>query len=99
MPVLTQAFIDEVRSIADIVMVISDHVSLRNVGGSYKAACPFHADARSSFHVSRDQGQFHCFECQVSGDVFKFIELHERVEFGEAVRQVARRFGILLPEP
>ena len=93
-----QPFIDEVRSAADIVTVISDYVSLRKAGTSYKGLCPFHGEKTPSFNVNRDRGFFHCFGCGVGGDVFKFIELKEQVGFQDAVRQLAQRFGVPVPE-
>jgi DNA primase len=93
-----QTFIDEVRSAADIVTVISDYVSLRKAGATFKGLCPFHGEKTPSFNVNRDRGFFHCFGCGVGGDVFKFIELQEKVGFADAVRQLAHRFGIPIPE-
>jgi len=93
-----QSFIDEVRAAADIVTVISDSVSLRKAGAKYKGLCPFHGEKTPSFSVDKDKGFFHCFGCNVGGDVFKFIELQEKVNFGEAVRILAARFGIPIPE-
>jgi DNA primase len=75
MALFPQSFIDEVRSAADIVAVISDSVSLRKAGNSYKGLCPFHSEKSPSFTVNRDKGFFHCFGCGAGGDVFKFIEL------------------------
>ena len=93
-----QSFIDEVRSAADIVTVISDTVSLRKTGNSYKGLCPFHGEKTPSFNVMRERGFFNCFGCGVGGDVFKFVELQEKVGFSEAVRMLAGRFGIPIPE-
>ena len=93
-----QSFIDEVRAAADIVTVISDSVSLRKAGAKYKGLCPFHGEKTPSFTVDKDKGFFHCFGCGVGGDVFKFVELQEKVNFGEAVRTLAGRFGIPIPE-
>jgi DNA primase len=93
-----QPFIDEVRNAADIVTVISDYVSLKKAGNSYKGLCPFHSEKTPSFNVHRDRGFFHCFGCGVGGDVFKFIELQEKVGFTDAVRQLAQRFSIPIPE-
>ena len=98
MSLFPQPFIDEVRAAADIVAVISDYVSLRKAGTSYKGLCPFHGEKSPSFTVHRDRGFFHCFGCNVGGDVFKFIELQEKVAFPDAVRQLAQRFGIPIPE-
>jgi DNA primase len=94
-----QSFIDEVRAASDIVTVISDYVSLRKAGATFKGLCPFHAEKTPSFNVNRDRGFFHCFGCGVGGDVFKFIELQEKIGFSDAVRQLAQRFGIPVPEP
>lgn len=93
-----QTFIDEVRSAADIVTVISDTIALRKAGNSYKGLCPFHGEKTPSFNVMRERGFFHCFGCGVGGDVFKFVELQEKVNFQEAVRILAARFGIPIPE-
>jgi DNA primase len=98
MALFPQSFIDEVRAAADIVTVISDSVSLRKAGTSYKGLCPFHGEKTPSFNVNRDRGFFHCFGCGVGGDVFKFVELQEKVGFQEAVRHLAARFGIPIPE-
>jgi DNA primase len=93
-----QSFIDEVRAAADIVTVISDTVSLRKAGNAYKGLCPFHGEKTPSFNVMRERGFFHCFGCGVGGDVFKFVELQEKVGFQEAIRHLAARFGIPIPE-
>jgi DNA primase len=93
-----QSFIDDLRLQADIVQVIQDYVPLKRAGNSYKGLCPFHGEKTPSFIVHRDKGFFHCFGCGVGGDVFKFLELHEKIGFQDAVRQLAQRFGMALPE-
>lgn len=98
MALFPQTFIDEVRAAADIVAVVSDSVSLRRAGSTYKGLCPFHGEKSPSFTVNQDKGFFHCFGCGVGGDVFKFMELQEKVGFQEAVRSLAHRFGIPIPE-
>src|SRR5215212_7226733 len=98
MPLFPQSFIDDVRLQADIVQVVQDHVSLKKTGATYKGLCPFHGEKTPSFHVNREKGFFHCFGCGVGGDVFKFIELQEKVGFTDAVRMLAQRFGIAVPE-
>ncbi len=98
MALFPQTFIDEVRAAADIVAVISDSVSLRKAGATYKGLCPFHGEKSPSFNVNRDRGFFHCFGCGVGGDVFKFIELQDKIGFQEAVRSLAQRFGVPIPE-
>ena len=98
MALFPQRFIDDLKHHADIVVVIQDYVSLKKTGATYKGLCPFHGEKTPSFHVNRDKGFFHCFGCGVGGDVFKFLELHEKIGFQEAVRQLAQRFGMTLPE-
>ena len=98
MPRYPQPFIDEVRAAADIVTVVSDYVSLRKAGAAYKGLCPFHSEKTPSFTVNRERGFFHCFGCAAGGDVFKFIELQEKVGFTDAIRQLAQKFGIPIPE-
>src|SRR5262245_31109272 len=98
MALFPQSFIDEVRSASDIVAVISDTVSLRKAGNAYKGLCPFHSEKTPSFTVQRDKGFFHCFGCGAGGDVFKFVELQEKLGFQEAVRYLAQRFGVPIPE-
>src|SRR5438093_9001553 len=92
------SFVEEVRRTADIVRYISEHVSLRKMGTSWKGLCPFHQEKTPSFNVRQDPPVFHCFGCGEGGDVFKFVMLHERVPFPEAIEVVARRFGIPIPE-
>jgi DNA primase len=91
-------FIEDLKQHADIVVVIQDYVSLKKSGAEYKGLCPFHAEKTPSFSVNRDKGFFHCHGCHAGGDVFKFIELHEKIGFQDAVRQLAQRFGVPLPE-
>ena len=98
MALFPQRFVDDLKQQADIVTVIQDYVSLRKTGATYKGLCPFHGEKTPSFHVNRDKGFFHCFGCGVGGDVFKFLELHEKIGFPEAVKQLAQRFGMSLPE-
>jgi DNA primase len=92
------AFIDDLRTRADIVQVIQEYVSLKKAGASYKGLCPFHGEKTPSFHVNQDKGFFHCFGCGVGGDVFKFLELHEKLGFTDAVRLLAKKFGLTVPE-
>ena len=90
--------IDQIRHAADIVQVVQEYVPLRKAGATYKGLCPFHGEKTPSFQVNRDKGFFHCFGCGVGGDVIKFLELHEKVGFTDAVKQLAQRFGVPIPE-
>jgi DNA primase len=93
-----QTFIDDLRLQADILQVVQEYVSLRKSGATYKVLCPFHSEKSPSFHVNRDKGFFHCFGCNVGGDVFKFLELQEKLGFVDAVKHLASKFGMPLPE-
>lgn len=94
----SRELIDQVRHAADIVQVVQEYVPLKRAGATYKGLCPFHGERTPSFTVNRDKGFFHCFGCGQGGDVFKFVELQEGVGFQDAVKRVAARFGITLPE-
>ncbi|MBI2834097.1 MAG: DNA primase, partial [Acidobacteria bacterium] len=98
MGLFPQSFIDDLRTQADIVQVVQDYVPLKRAGASYKGLCPFHAEKTPSFHVNREKGFFHCFGCGAGGDVFKFLELHQKRGFLETVRLLAGRFGVTIPE-
>jgi DNA primase len=93
-----QQFIDDLRLQASILTVVQEYVPLKKAGNSYKGNCPFHNEKTPSFHVHPDKGFFHCFGCGVGGDVFKFLELHEKVGFQDAVRMLAQKFGVAIPE-
>src|SRR5216110_1274153 len=98
MGLFPQRFIDDLRLQANIIQVVQEYVPLRRAGTTYKGLCPFHAEKTPSFHVNPEKGFFHCFGCGVGGDVFKFLELHEKVGFQDAVKMLAQKFGIALPE-
>jgi DNA primase len=93
-----KGFVDDLKLQADIVQVIQEYVPLKKSGATFKGLCPFHGEKTPSFHVNGDKGFFHCFGCGVGGDVVKFIELQEKLNFPEAVRQLAQRFGVEVPE-
>jgi DNA primase len=93
-----QTFIDDLRARADIVQVIQDYVPLKKSGATWKGLCPFHGEKTPSFHVNPDKGFFYCFGCQAGGNVFKFVELQEKVGFQDAVRLLAHKFGMTVPE-
>jgi DNA primase len=99
MGLFPQQFIDDVRLQANIVQVVQEYVPLKRAGTTYKGLCPFHSEKTPSFHVVPDKGFFHCFGCGAGGDVFKFLELHEKVGFQDAVKMLAHKFGLSLPDP
>ena len=90
---------NRVREAADIVQVIGEYVELKKAGSRFSGLCPFHAEKTASFSVN-PQGQFfHCFGCGESGDVFSFIMKYSRLSFPEALKDLAHRYHIDLPEP
>jgi DNA primase len=86
--------IEEIRSAANIVDVISEYVQLRKRGKNFIGLCPFHNEKTPSFTVSEDKQIFHCFGCHSGGNVFKFITEYEKISFVEAVQEMAHRYGI-----
>ena len=86
--------IEEIRSSASIVDVISGYVQLRKRGRNYIGLCPFHSEKTPSFTVSEDKQIFHCFGCHAGGNVFKFLMDYEKISFIEAVQELAGQLGI-----
>jgi DNA primase len=97
-PLFPAGFVDDLKSHVDIVQVVQERVPLRKSGATWKGLCPFHGEKTPSFHVNGDKGFFHCFGCSVGGDVIKFVELYDKLSFPEAVRQLAARAGLPVPE-
>ncbi len=90
--------IDDVRAASDIVDVVSDYVRLKKRGSNFVGLCPFHNEKTPSFNVNPRMQIYKCFGCSAGGDVFQFIKQIEKVEFPEAVRLLAARANIDLPE-
>ncbi len=95
---MDREFIERVRESVDIVDVIGQYVELKRSGRSYKGLCPFHREKTPSFYVDPEKGVYHCFGCGASGNVFRFIMEMEKVEFIEAVKILAQKAGIPIPE-
>src|SRR5262249_46693276 len=88
-----------IRERASLIEVVSDVVALRRRGGrSALGLCPFHAEKTPSFNVSEEHGFYHCFGCDEHGDVFSFVMKTQSLSFPDAVRTVAQRFGLPVPE-
>ena len=93
-----QELVEEIRSRSDIVDVISGYVKLQRKGSNYVGVCPFHNDRNPSMSVNQPRQMYHCFSCGAGGDVFKFVMDYENLTFPEAVKVLADRAGIELPE-
>lgn len=90
--------IERIKEAADIVDVVSEFVSLKRSGSNYKGLCPFHNDSNPSFYVSPSRGTCHCFTCGEGGDSVGFIMKHEQMNYVEALRWLANRYGIEVQE-
>lgn len=93
-----EELVEEIRAGNDIVDVISGYVRLQKKGGNYWACCPFHNENTPSFSVSGSKQMYHCFGCGVSGNVYTFVMKYENYSFQEAVKLLADRAGVKLPE-
>ncbi|MCI5160517.1 MAG: DNA primase [Candidatus Electrothrix sp. AX5] len=89
---------DRVRQAADIVQVVGEHVRLKKAGTGFTGLCPFHGEKTSSFSVNPQRQFFHCFGCHESGDVFSFMMKYYHMTFPDALKELARRYQIDLPE-
>ncbi len=98
MALFAQSFLDDLKAQTDIVSIINEVTPLKKAGATLKGLCPFHQEKTPSFTVNRDKGGFKCFGCGVGGDVVKFVQLHQKVTFPEAVRYLAQRAGMSVPE-
>lgn len=90
--------IEEVRSRNDIVDVISSYVKLQKKGSSYFGLCPFHNEKSPSFSVSRGKQMYYCFGCGAGGNVFTFLMEYENYTFQEALKYLADKAGVELPQ-
>lgn len=90
--------VDRIMEAANIVDVISEFVSLRKAGTSFKGLCPFHDDRTPSFSVSPVKGVYKCFSCGEAGNVVNFIMKHEQMTYPEALRWIARKYNIEVQE-
>jgi DNA primase len=88
-----------VQQAADIFDVVSESVQLKKSGQGFMGLCPFHSEKTPSFNVNPQRGIYHCFGCGVGGDVISFVMKREGLSFPEAVRMLAARYGITIPEP
>jgi len=87
-----------IKDAVDIAEIIGEHVSLKRAGTNLKGLCPFHSEKTPSFTVNPDRKTYHCFGCGEGGDVFSFMMNFHRLSFVEALKELARKYQIPLPE-
>jgi DNA primase len=90
--------IEQVRDAADIVGIIGESVELKRTGTDYRGPCPFHGGTHRNFAVIPKKGMYHCFVCHEAGDVFKYLMKRYGMDYPTAVRQIAGKVGIVIPE-
>jgi DNA primase len=90
--------VEQVRDSADLVGIIGEAVELKRTGSDYRGPCPFHGGTHRNFSVIPKKGRYYCFVCHESGDVFSWLMKRLGMDYPTAVREVARRVGIVIPE-
>lgn len=95
---INEGKIDEIRRRADIISLIGEYVALKKAGKNFVGLCPFHQEKTPSFTVSSEKQIFHCFGCGEHGDVFSFLMKINNLTFPEAVRQLAKKVGVDIPQ-
>ncbi len=95
---IAEDIIEQVRAASDIAEIVGAYVTLKRRGRSLLGLCPFHQEKTPSFTVSQEKQFYHCFGCGKGGNVFSFLMEHERMTFPEAVRFLAQKSGIRIPE-
>jgi len=95
---IPENIIDDIRNASEVVSLIGSYVKLKKTGSGFVGLCPFHNEKTPSFSVSPSKQIWRCFGCNRSGNVFTFIMEYEKLNFVEAVRTLAEKSGITIPE-
>ena len=95
---IPQNLLDDVLNRVDIAELISGYFPLKRAGRNFKALCPFHHEKTPSFMVNPQRQIFHCFGCGKGGNAFSFLMEYEHMDFMEAVRALAGKAGVTLPQ-
>lgn len=95
--IIPRSFIDDLLARLDIVDIIDARVKLKKQGKNYGACCPFHNEKTPSFSVSQEKQFYHCFGCGVHGNAIDFLMEYERLEFVEAIEELAASLGLDVP--
>ena len=95
---IDDSVIQQVKDRAEILEVIGGVTQVKKAGRNYLALCPFHNEKTPSFNINPDNQYYHCFGCGASGDVISFVQNHENVDFVDAVKMLADRYGVVIQE-
>ena len=94
---IPREFIDDLLARTDIVEIVDSRVRLKKAGKNYSACCPFHDEKTPSFTVSQDKQFYHCFGCGEHGNAISFLMDYDRLEFVEAIEELAKMHGLEVP--
>ena len=94
----SETFLEELRAKNEITEIIGGYINLKKAGRLYKGLCPFHGEKTPSFTVYPDTQSFYCFGCGVGGDVVSFVRKAENLDYAEAIKLLAERAGVPMPE-
>ncbi|MBQ2751258.1 MAG: DNA primase, partial [Oscillospiraceae bacterium] len=95
---IPDSFIEELKYRCDIESIVSPYTNLKRTGRNLKGLCPFHSEKTPSFVVYPENGSFFCFGCGAGGDVVTFVRMAEHLEYTEAIRFLAQKVGMPMPE-
>ena len=98
MSMIPEEIVEQVRDSADLISIIGEAVELKRTGSDYRGPCPFHGGTHRNFAVIPKKGRYYCFVCHESGDVFTWLMKRLGMDYPTAVREVARKVGIVIPE-
>jgi DNA primase len=98
MSMIPDETVDQVRESADLLALIGEAVELKRTGSDYRGPCPFHGGTHRNFAVIPKKNRYYCFVCHASGDVFSWLMKRFGMDYPTAVREAARRTGIVIPE-
>ena len=93
---MSSSSVEKIKERLSIVDVVSSYLTLTQIGGNFKAKCPFHNEKTPSFFVSPDRGSYYCFGCGAKGDIFSFVEHFEGTDFRGALKLLAEKAGVTL---
>ena len=98
MSLIPEEVIEQVRDATDLIALIGESVDLKRTGADYRGPCPFHGGTNRNFAVIPRKGMYYCYKCNAAGDAFTYLMKRFGMDYPTAVREAARRAGIVIPE-